>query len=192
MNLSIATNPTTEQLDIECHQLWIDVQSGNKLAFRHLYDLYLDDLFSYGRRITSDESVIEDCIHDVFTDIWKYKNNIQIKSSLKFYLFKSLQRKVIHVLKASRKYPTSDINEVYLEGVPSYEEDLISEQTEKERKKKFSNSLQHLTKRQREIIKLRYQDNFSNEEISDIMNLSIESTYNLISKAIGKLKKVLR
>lgn len=192
MNLSIATNPTTEQLDLECHQLWIDVQSGNKLAFRHLYDLYLDDLFSYGRRITSDESVIEDCIHDVFTDIWKYKNNIQIKSSLKFYLFKSLQRKVIHVLKASRKYQASDINEVYLEGVPSYEEDLISEQTEKERKKKFNSSLQQLTKRQREIIKLRYQDNFSNEEISDIMNLSIESTYNLISKAIGKLKKVLR
>jgi RNA polymerase sigma factor (sigma-70 family) len=56
---------------------------------------------------------------------------------------------------------------------------------------KIENVLGRLTNRQREIIYLRYIQEQSYEEIAGIMQISIESSRNLLSKTLTKLKGAL-
>ena len=69
------------------------------------------------------------------------------------------------------------------------EDELIDKEDHVEIKQKLEDYLKKLTDRQREIIYLRYIEEYSYEEISEIMNISVESGRNLISKSLNKLKK---
>lgn len=172
-------------------KLWKDIQSGNRVAFSHLYEKYFDHLFSYAKKINSDRVLIEDCIHDVFVDMWKYKSNINIKNSLKFYLFRSLKNKMFFELKRQRKVQYCDQEEqenLVVEQNMSVQELLIAAQSEVENNKMVERYIASLTKRQKEAIYLKFFQDLTYNEISEIMGVSVETTYNLISKAIANLR----
>jgi len=75
---------------------------------------------------------------------------------------------------------------------PSQEDALIEEEWETERNKKVRNSLHSLTKRQREAIYLKFFNQLSYHEVAAIMDLHVDSVYNLISKSIDLLRKRLK
>jgi len=50
-------------------------------------------------------------------------------------------------------------------------------------------ALEKLPRRQREAVHLRYFQNMSNEEISALMQINIQSVYNLIFGAMSNLKR---
>ena len=50
-------------------------------------------------------------------------------------------------------------------------------------------ALDKLPRRQREAVHLRYFQNMSNEEISTLMQINIQSVYNLIFGAMSNLKR---
>jgi DNA-directed RNA polymerase specialized sigma24 family protein len=56
--------------------------AGNDHAFAELYDLYVQMLFNYGMKITQDQELLKDCIHDVFVKIY---NKRAEKSVISFF-----------------------------------------------------------------------------------------------------------
>ena len=64
--------------------------------------------------------------------------------------------------------------------------ELQAEQSEKLRR-----SLVALTKRQREAIFLKFYNDLSYSDIASIMDLQVDSVYNIISKAIESLRQKL-
>jgi RNA polymerase sigma factor (sigma-70 family) len=52
-------------------------------------------------------------------------------------------------------------------------------------------ALRTLTKRQQEAIYLKFYSNLSYKEVASIMSISVDSIYNLISKAIDSLQHEL-
>ena len=170
-------------------EVWEDIKSGSRLAFSYLYDTYVDRLYAYGMKICPDQELVEDCIHDLFINIWKYRKNISIRSSLKVYLAISLKRAILNKVKERTKTVSLGESESHNFDVsPNIEDRLVQDQSIKEEKQKLQVGLSSLTKRQKEIVHLKFYDNFDYEEISEIMGLSVESTYNLVSKAISTLK----
>ncbi len=173
-------------------ELWEDVRSGNKLAFAWLYDHYVNNLYYYGLRICQDTDIVEDCIHDLFVDLWKYKANITIKTTIRLYLTISLKRSIVNKAREKNKMITFEEDEgQQLDHAPNIEEKWIQHQFALESKQRLHHSIEQLTNRQKEVIHLRFFDNYDYEEISEIMGLSVESAYNLVSKAIATLKKIV-
>jgi RNA polymerase sigma factor (sigma-70 family) len=97
-------------------------------------------------------------------------------------------------LSVARKFliSLSDRESYGFDFAPSKEEALIEEEWEIERNKKIRNSLHSLTKRQREAIFLKFFNQLSYHEVAAIMDLHVDSVYNLISKAIDVLRKKLK
>ncbi len=54
------------------------------------------------------------------------------------------------------------------------------------------NALAQLSARQKEIIYLKFYQNLSYEEVSDIMNINYQVARNLLSQAIKTMKKILQ
>lgn len=174
---------------------WEKLINGDKYALGDLYDQYIDVLFSYGMYHSKDRGYVMDCIHDLFLDLYKYRKKLSTTTNVKYYLFKSLKRKI------NRKYKTKDIPvskeefQFKFEGnkknhISSCEERIIVEERLLERNQNLLKALKTLTKNQRKILFLRFNEDRTYEEISEIMDISIDTARTSIYRAIKKLRKL--
>lgn len=172
--------------------IWDSFKNGDKEAFAILYYRYFRILIQNCFRFSNDINLIEDCIHDLFLEIWNNKMNLVTPESVKAYLLCSTQRKIVRQIKKNRDFQNKNSFCFGLEVANSIEEHIILEQTILESKRDISKALDTLTKRQKEAVCFRYYDNLSYSEISTKMDISTDSVYNLVSKALDNIHKCVQ
>lgn len=172
-------------------QIWLAFQRGDEQAYSTLYTTYFSHLFRYGKKFSQDIELIEDCIQDLFVSIWKSKENLGVPESIKNYLFKSLRFAIFKKLKLHDNLTTNEHNleDYSKEFTLPQEAFLIQEVEEGERKVKMEKALSNLPKRQREAIFLKFYSEMTYQEIADLMEISVQAVYNLISKSLLQLQK---
>ncbi|WP_165824077.1 RNA polymerase sigma factor [Pseudochryseolinea flava] len=169
---------------------WTSFKSGNKEAFNFIFNSYVKVLYAYGDKITKDKALVQDCIQDLFIDLWRRRESLGETDSIKFYLFKSLRRSLLRKLAGEAKFIKKNVSENdYPFAVEfSVEQQLIQDQFSQERFQHLSNALEKLSNRQREAIYLKFYQKLSSQEIADTMGIDITSCYNLISRAVESLR----
>jgi len=173
----------------DCY-LWEQIKKGDMLAFNCLYDKYVDCFFSYGIQFCRDREYTKDCIHDLFLDIYKYRKNLSEAANVKSYLQVSLKRKITKRYKQKVVVFNSEIMDAKKEGaVVSHEEHLIRLEFEKENKTKFSRALQKLPLQQKEGLLLKFYQNKSYEEISEILGITVSSCRTLVYRALKNVRQ---
>jgi RNA polymerase sigma factor (sigma-70 family) len=191
LNTSVKEEPVFSKPDKD---LWRRFKAGDQQVFSYLYRQYIQALYNYGMKVTDDTVLVEDSIQELFIYLWKTRENLSDTDSIKFYLFKSLRRRLIssqeQILRQTKKNVVVTKDREVSEF--SHEQMLVSRQAETEQQEKLTHSLNALTKRQREAILLKFYDNLSFQEVAEVMSLNIKSTYNLVSKAIEALKENAR
>lgn len=177
---------TFNQSDIA---LWEAYQKGDHDSFALLFRRYYEPLVQYGSKLTSNNDLLEDCIQELFTELWQNKSQTQVQS-VKAYLFKSLKYKMYRA--HQRKTPTS-FNENYSDSFfeLSHETLLVGKEQDAEKTKRVVQALDQLSTRQKEIIYLKFYQELSYEEVSDIMNINYQAARNLLYQSIKSLKKLL-
>lgn len=185
-------SPKEQSLDDST--LWLSFKKGNDLAFSILYNKYVHKLYNYGMHSCRDKDLVWDCLQELFTRLWDRRERLGEVTCVNFYLFKSFRRLLVNRLTIGKKFLISlnDREGKRFDFVPSTEDSLIEEEWEIERNKKLRFSLHSLTKRQREAIFLKFFNQLSYQEVATIMNLHVDSVYNLISKSIDILRKKLK
>jgi RNA polymerase sigma factor (sigma-70 family) len=172
--------------------LWNEFRNGNADAFGELIRIHYQDLYHYGTRFTRDEELVKDCIQDLFLELWTNRLTISETSFVKYYLLKSLRRKLGRKIGRSRHTASWDeLNfEALFNGSPSIETSIIREEYLTGLARKMRKVLASLSKRQQEVIYLRFYVDADIEEIAGIMSLTRQSVYNLLHDALKKLKKL--
>ena len=80
--------------------LWNDLRNGEEAALAKLLRIYAKSLISYGRKMVNDDALIEDCIQEVFIQLWQYRQNLKEDvGSVKAYLFAAVRRRIISEIK---------------------------------------------------------------------------------------------
>ena len=173
--------------------LWEDLKKGNIVALGELYDFYIEDLFVYGMQISNDKGYVMDCIHDLFLDLYKYKNKITTPENIKYYLIKSLKRKINKKYSTKTKlvYNTSSFENISTatNHTRSIEEEIILSEQGSEKKQKLKRAFNFLTRRQKKVLFLRFNENKPYEEIADIMNVSVQTSRTIIYRGIKVLRQ---
>lgn len=164
---------------------------GDHEAYSLLYKEHVQELFSYGKALTSNDERLKDAIQDVFYKILSNPSSLKNVQNLKYFLFKSLKNRLIDILK-------SEINkEAVYERIDFTVNDvtildsLIEEEERFELSQKIKLLLEQLTFRQREAVCLRYIYNMEYEEIADLLNMNnSKSARNLVSRALEHIRRV--
>lgn len=171
-------------------QLWSNIRQGDQHSLSELYCCAYSQLFNYGFKIVPDDSLVEDCIQQLFLNVWSKRNVVSEAESVKSYLFTSLRRLIFRRLKKQRNQAKRNhhYSQYWHDSIPTHEELLIFYETEKYKKSRLQIALDSLSKRQRQAIYLKYYNGLSNKEISDVMDVNKQSVYNHISKAIQKMQ----
>jgi len=175
-------------------KLWAGLKTGNELAFSVLYKRYVNRLYAYGMHSCYDPNLVKDCLQELFTRLWSRRETLGIAGSVNYYLFKSYRRLLIGRLIANRKFsvPFQANPKSVFEFIPPLEDSIIEDESRYQQLARLKVSINALTKRQREAIYLKFYNELSYHEISSIMEMRVESVYNLISKALDVLKEKLR
>jgi RNA polymerase sigma factor (sigma-70 family) len=174
-------------------EVWCSFKNGDKTAFDALYRMHVTELVNYGHKISSDRVLIEDCIQDLFIELWQSRERIADTTSVKFYLFKALRYKVYRKLKTDGFFNLDDIERHHNDlACASHESNLIGIEVQSLQMENLRALIKQLPKRQQEAINLRYYHNFSNEEVAQIMGVNYQSACNFIFSALRKLKLNLK
>jgi RNA polymerase sigma factor (sigma-70 family) len=171
------------------YYLWKSFIEGNDDSFYKLYDQYADVLYHYGLHLSRDKELIKDSIHDLFLDLYKYRNKLSNTDNIRFYLVRSLRRKIhqaqiktIPLIYDSNIQSSNDNQEL------AYEDIVIARETEEETTRLLTNAMKTLTAHQLEGLTLKFEHNLTYSEIAELLGMSIESARTSIYRAL----KILR
>jgi RNA polymerase sigma-70 factor (ECF subfamily) len=170
-------------------RLWESFRKGDKEAFAALFREHYNTLYKFGNKFTTDTELLEDCIQELFVELWQAKSRAPV-FSVKAYLLKSLKYKLLKAFRKNGKVlPLHENGDVPFEF--SHETFLITQQENQEKKQMVIKALGRLSNRQKEIIYLKYYQDLSYEEVSEIMNINYQVARNLLYQAIKSLKNML-
>ncbi|MFC4870721.1 RNA polymerase sigma factor [Negadavirga shengliensis] len=178
---------------LDDRHLWRRFKSGSESAFIKIYESYFDVLLNYGYQLTGREDLTQDAIQDLFIDIRDSRERLGDTHSIKFYLMKSLKRKLFR--ESARWYNQCD---TIAEGLPfevtfSHEKILIDRQISEEQSLKLNQAVQNMPGRKKEALYYFYYEGLSYEQIKEMMELShIKSARNLVYEAISYLREALK
>jgi len=167
---------------------------GDKDAFLTLYQSHYQGLFCYGFSLSTDRELTKDCIQELFLEIWKTRSTLNTEvTNVRSYLFTWLRRKISRDLSRIAKENCSDeLKEEFSSIQSSYEELLIAFQQSEEKKEDLRRALKKLTKKQLEIIKLKFFENLSYRAIAAQTSLTPRTVYNLIYESIRALRESMK
>jgi RNA polymerase sigma factor (sigma-70 family) len=114
-----------------------------------------------------------------------------IQKSIKFYLFSCFRRELVKRLKTNHRSESLEEYHLNMSWEESFQEILVENQITLESNQKISKAMETLSVRQKEAIFLRYIQELSYEEISQLMGIQVPSLYNLIFKGIKTMKDFL-
>jgi RNA polymerase sigma-70 factor (ECF subfamily) len=170
---------------------WNAMRHGDVISFKWLYLRYFQSLYSYGKKIGVTEEALQESIHDVFVDLWFYHENLSEVQSVKLYLYRSWRRKVNRHISGQLLI---DSLELILAEHPRYEDTEVEGDVEccegpELQAKSLRKVINDLSPRQYEALVLRCYEEFSYQEIGDILDINEESAGRLVEDGLGQLRQ---
>lgn len=167
---------------------WQQFISGDNDSYSWIYNTFVQDIYRYGLRFTSNKEIIQDCIQEVFTTLYKNRDRLITPENIKVYLFVSLKNNLIRTIYKESVYNHDLSEDIEFSLEPTVEDEFISNEQYINQQKRIKEILTLLSPRQREIIYYRYIQELSMDEICTLMDLNYQSAQNLIQRSLKKMR----
>ena len=156
--------------------------------FENLFQSYYEDLYFYGIKLVSNETLVKDELQELFAIIWTKRQKRNDINNPKIYLLTSLRRRLLKAKKQQyTQHPQQDTDfELSIEDL------IIQEEQTTAQLQKLEQALAALPKAQKEIIYLKFYQNLDYKDIAAILKIKYQSVRNNVHRAITKLRTMLR
>ena len=171
------------------------IHNQNKEAYKELFARYQKKLFTYIYHLVGSKEETEDILQNVFSKTYKSIDNFDTSRKFSSWIYRIAHNEAVNYLKRkSKRYTVSweDIttSKDKLESASGEEtpEDKIGHQ---EIVKEIDLAMLKIPLKYQEILKMRYFNEYSYEEISKILNKPLNTVGTLINRAKKKLLEVV-
>ena len=173
---------------------WERLRSGDKQALFALYNNTYSHLLRFGLKVCGSDELVKDCITQLFLQLWSRHQSLRPVTNVPAYLFTALKRQLLDQLayqarihaavnRMTDKEPQSEL---------PYEEIIIRVQQDEELKQRLQQALKALTPRQIELVRLKFFEGLTYEQIAAQTSQTVKTAYNTIYDAIKALRKLLK
>ncbi|MDR0573910.1 MAG: RNA polymerase sigma factor [Tannerella sp.] len=176
----------------EHQELWLKFIAGDDKAFASLYNCYVNKLFVFGCCFTSNEELVKDCVQDLFMKLYATRKRLQKVENVKAYLFNAMKNILFNLFKKEITYYRIDTIEPVFYTEFTGETRMIKVETLSEQKKSIQKMMENITPRQREALYYRFVEEFSYEEICELMQMNYQSVRNLIHRTLLKIRSTVK
>ena len=147
------------------------VAVGDIEAFKTLYQVYQTRLFAYLKKMLGDVGSAEELCNDVMLDVWRQAGQFKGKSKLSTWIFGIARYKALNMLRRKGRR----INVTLEQAAKTADARPDPEKTAERRdtREKLEAALRTLSQEHREVIELTFYQEFSYEEIAQIMKCPV-------------------
>lgn len=161
------------------------IKQDDQLAFKQVFYKYIDPLSHFVNFYIHDWDTTEELVMDLFSFIWENRTTLEIKITLKAYLFQAAKNKAFtHIRDKKDTVAIDDVS-----GQLFSTEDWQVEFDELSRLVEEAVSL--LPEKCREIFSRSRDKNLTNREIAEELGISVKTVEGQITIALKKIKAFL-
>lgn len=176
-------------------QLVADFLAGDDESFEWLVNQYIKPIYNFLYQFTGDRDSLDDLTQTTFIKAWKNIRKFDQNKSFRVWIYAIAKNTAYDFLKKKKTIPFSSFEDESgnnrLENVseekPWPDEILERKYLEKDLEKK----LQEIPDNYRIILVMRYKEDFSLQEISEILKLPYNTVKSQHARALASLKKVI-
>lgn len=164
------------------------IRRGDVKAFEVVFRQYYSSLYYYALSITGMREVAEEVIQDLFYVWWKERQSIQVKFSIKNYLYRAVRNRSLQHIEHRGVRERYRQNKLANES----EEQSFTPQQELEKKELqaiLNSTLKNLTERRLKIFSMHRFEGQKYKEIAEKLSLSVKTVEAEMSKAYQVLRK---
>ena len=170
--------------------LWSDLKAGDEKAFSLLFEKYYGHLVRYGNSFSPFAEKVQDCVQDVFTDVWVYRQSLSDSVVVKAYLLSCVRKRIARLQEKDRVFrKTTSMDAIEFLFDFSVEHQLIADEATAAKVTHLNTLLNNLPARQKEALYLRYHQGLTVEQIADLLQVNYQSANNLLHRALLNLRK---
>ena len=160
--------------------------SGDEAVFEKVFKTYYKALHSYAFTILRDDEIAEEMVQMVFMKIWEKKERLDIQSSLKAYLYRSVYNESMNHLKHQKVKLKYQVHSQY--QMKQDTDDASNQVQHKELEDRLQKALNELPEGCRTIFQLSRFEELKYQEIADRLQISIKTVENQMGKALKMLR----
>lgn len=170
-------------------KLFKQIKKGNTLAFQTVFKRYYQNLCIYASSILKNDANAEEIVQNLFVKLWEKKENIDISTSPKNYLYRSVRNSCFNFIEHNKiklRHHQKEINEAKTRILPenNYIEVNLYDQ--------IHDAINSLPEKRREIFRLSREEGLKYREIAKYLNISIKTVETQMGLAIKHLRKKLK
>ena len=162
------------------------LKEGNQLAFSIVYKTYAAQTFSLAFKYLLNKELAEDAVQNLFLKLWLKKEEIDETKPINRYLFTMLKNDLLNTLRDSKKniYLLEDCLSMVLE----LEDNSQNENLKQEQMNIIQQALEQLSPQRRKVCEMKVSGKYSNQEIADKLNLSINTIKFQYSQSLKQIR----
>lgn len=162
---------------------------GSENDFEEIFRDHYSALCSYANMYLNDVDASEDMVQEVFLKLWKSKESLQIRTSMKSYLFRAVRNACLNMIdhiNIREEYKKFNIREVQEDESNFTDESIVSELEEKIRK-----TIDTLPVERRKVFVMSRYEGLKYKEIAEKLNISVKTVENQMGKALQFMREKL-
>ncbi len=173
----------------EDRELYLKLREGDEKAFQILFRKYYQAMCHFANQFLTDREVAEEIVQEMFVKIWEKRQVLNIESSVKHYLFRSVRNHCLNQIqheKIKKQYAQKVKESAILEVNPDdyfLEIDLV---------KRIEKSINSLPPKRREIFRLSREQGMKYKEIAETLDISVKTVEAQMGLALKYLRDELK
>lgn len=167
-------------------QLLEEIAGGDRQAFRHLFHLYKERLFTFAYGLTHSKVEAEEIVQDVFLKLWESRSTLTAVDHPQRYIFTMARNRTLDLLaKIGRNQKL--VLQVWA-NMGQWEEPTEQILYAKESQQLINEAVAGLSERKQQVFALSRKEGHSHDEIADALGLSKQTVKNNLSEALKQIK----
>lgn len=167
-------------------ELVLLLKEGDDMAYTYLVNLYSRKLFAYAVSLSGDYSLAKDIVQEVFLKTFEHRDKLNPNYSINGFLYRSTYNQFINTYHKNKSL--LKVHDDYVKYLNQIIEDDNNSDFD-QRILKITKCIEKLPKKCKEIFLLSKRDGLTNQEISEILKISIKTVESQITIAFKQLRK---
>jgi RNA polymerase sigma-70 factor (family 1) len=171
-------------------QNWQLISQGDKKAYEQVFMTWYQPLCNYACSIIKDIDEAEEVVQNVFFNIWNKRENLQISTSIKSYVYRAVHNDCLNKIKHGK------VRTVYADDYRSTMSGGFHDSAQlldaKELGKQINEAIAGLPEQCGLVFRLSRFENLKYSEIAEQLDISIKTVENHMGKALKILREQLK
>jgi RNA polymerase sigma-70 factor, ECF subfamily len=166
------------------------LRAGDARALEELFRQQYEPLCRFAERYLRDRAGSEDLVQDLFAALWARRSRLDIRGSLRAYLFASVRNRALNVRKHQLVERDWEQDEAapevrVLHRTPRRPDELLDE---RELDARVRGAITNLPERCRAVMQLRWHEQLSYSEIATILGISVKGVEIQLARGLRALR----